>query len=369
MSQAGAISGGGISGTVAVNQGGTGQTSLTAHNVILGEGTSAVGFAAPGTTGYPLLSTGASSDPAFGQVDLTAGVTNLLPVANGGTGAGTFTAHAVLVGETTSAISAVGPGTAGQALLSGGSVADPAYSTATYPLTTAQGDLLLSSTINTITTLGKSSSSTRYLSNTGTNNNAAWAQVDVTNGVTGTLPVGNGGLGVASPTAHAILVGEGTSAVSPIGPLTNGQLLIGSTGADPVAASLTQGSNITITPGAGTITIASAGTLSLAWAVIGASQTLAVNAGYVCTTGAALSLALPATAAVGSMIVVSLDGSTSWAITQGSGQQIRFGNVTTTSGTGGSLTSTAAGDTIYMVCSVANTRWNVVFSIGNITVV
>lgn len=42
--------------------------------------------------------------------------------------------------------------------------------------------------------------------------------------------------------------------------LTNGQLLIGSTGAVPVAASLTAGSGISITPAAGAITIASTAT-------------------------------------------------------------------------------------------------------------
>ncbi len=43
---------------------------------------------------------------------------------------------------------------------------------------------------------------------------------------------------------------------------TNGQLLIGSTGAAPVAATLTQGANIAITNGAGTITIAASSTPS-----------------------------------------------------------------------------------------------------------
>ena len=37
---------------------------------------------------------------------------------------------------------------------------------------------------------------------------------------------------------------------------TNGQLMIGSTGTTPAAATLTAGSNVTITNGAGTITIA-----------------------------------------------------------------------------------------------------------------
>lgn len=64
-------------------------------------------------------------------------------------------------------------------------------------------------------------------------------------------------------TAHSIPVMQGTSTPS-YKTLTNGQLLIGSTGADPVAASITQGSGITVTNGAGTITIAATGGASLA---------------------------------------------------------------------------------------------------------
>ncbi len=66
-----------------------------------------------------------------------------------------------------------------------------AFSTATYPATTAQGDLLLSSAANTITALNKSTTATRYLANTGTTNNAQWDQVNLANGVTGNLPVAN----------------------------------------------------------------------------------------------------------------------------------------------------------------------------------
>lgn len=73
-----------------------------------------------------------------------------------------------------------------------------------------------------------------------------------------TVPATVGGLGVASPTAHGILVAEGSSAATPL-TLTNGQLLIGSSSSDPVAATLTAGANITITNGAGSITIASSG--------------------------------------------------------------------------------------------------------------
>lgn len=72
------------------------------------------------------------------------------------------------------------------------------------------------------------------------------------------LSVTQGGTGVSSPTNHGVLVAKGASALTTI-VLTDGQLLIGSTGNDPVAASLTAGSGITITPGAGSISISASG--------------------------------------------------------------------------------------------------------------
>lgn len=59
---------------------------------------------------------------------------------------------------------------------------------------------------------------------------------------------------------------------------TNGQVIIGSTGAPPVAATLTQGTGITITNGAGSVTIASSGGISaltlLSTATAAASATI-----------------------------------------------------------------------------------------------
>jgi hypothetical protein len=58
-------------GTVGVGGGGTGQTSLTLNNVILGNGTSAVQFVAPGASGNILTSDGTtwtSSAPAASGV-------------------------------------------------------------------------------------------------------------------------------------------------------------------------------------------------------------------------------------------------------------------------------------------------------------
>lgn len=58
-----------VSGTLPVGNGGTGATTLTANNVLLGNGTSAVQVVAPGTTGNVLTSNGttwASTAPAGG---------------------------------------------------------------------------------------------------------------------------------------------------------------------------------------------------------------------------------------------------------------------------------------------------------------
>jgi len=63
---------------------------------------------------------------------------------------------------------------------------------------TGQGDLIYGSAANTPSRLAKDANSTRSLTNTGTNNNPAWAQVALATGVSGTLPVGNGGTGITS---------------------------------------------------------------------------------------------------------------------------------------------------------------------------
>ena len=136
---------------------------------------------------------------------------------------------------------------------------------------------------------------------------------------------------------------------------------------------LTGGTGISITNGDGTggnPTIAVIGS-GLAWVTTTANvANMSVSTGYFCiSAGGALTLGLPTTSVLGDTIRVSLDGATSWQITQAAGQQIRLGNTTTTLGAGGSLTSTAQGDSVELVCRVANTLWTVQDSMGNITVV
>jgi hypothetical protein len=118
-------------------------------------------------------------------------------------------------------------------LLSGGNtVSLTADVTGTLPVTgggtgiatVAQGDLLYGSASNTISALAKNATPKRYLSNTGTSNNPAWAQVDVALGVTGILGASNGGTGSSSYTDGDLLAGSG-GGLTPITASTAGKFL------------------------------------------------------------------------------------------------------------------------------------------------
>ena len=80
--------------------------------------------------------------------------------------------------------------------------------------------------------------------------------VDLTTDVTGTLPVANGGTGATTLTSNSVVLGNGTSALTALGVASDGQLIIGRTGLSPVLATLTAGTNVTVTNGAGSISIA-----------------------------------------------------------------------------------------------------------------
>lgn len=69
----------------------------------------------------------------------------------------------------------------------------------------AQGDIIYGSSTSAYSRLTKDTNATRYLSNQGTSNNPSWNQVNLSNGVTSTLPVANGGTGIttASPAFKA----------------------------------------------------------------------------------------------------------------------------------------------------------------------
>ena len=79
------------------------------------------------------------------------------------------------------------------------------------------------------------------------------------------VALGDAGFKLINFTNHALPVGNAAGGLTSLAAATNGQIPIGSIGANPVLATITAGANITVTNGAGSITIAStggAGTLS-----------------------------------------------------------------------------------------------------------
>lgn len=68
----------GVVGILPVANGGTGTATLAGHNVIAGNGTSAVSAIPPSTAGYVLTSNGASSDPSFQPTGVTPAITQVV---------------------------------------------------------------------------------------------------------------------------------------------------------------------------------------------------------------------------------------------------------------------------------------------------
>ena len=128
----------------------------------------------------------------------------------------------------------------------------------------AQGDIVIASGANTPIRLAKSTTSTQYLANTGTSNAPAWNEVALGTGVSGTLPVGNGGTGATTLTANGALIGNGTSAVASVDMSTKGGLLAGDGSGNPSV--LAVGSNDTV------LTADSGESTGVKWAAAGSAN-------------------------------------------------------------------------------------------------
>ena len=179
---------------------------------------------------------------------------------------------------------------------------------------------------------------------------------------------GAGSMSAVTTTQYGVLTGGAANGITST-VLTNGQLLIGSTGVVPAAATLTAGSGMSVTNAAGSITLSSVGG-GKTWAqVTGTTQAAVASNGYIANNAGQVTVTLPALAAIGDAFsVAGMNNATGWKLATQAGQTIFFGTAATTISTG-YLASTATYDSVHLVCNVANTSFIVVSSQGNITVV
>lgn len=171
-----------------------------------------------------------------------------------------------------------------------------------------------------------------------------------------------------SVTQHAVPVGGADAEhLTSLAVGSSGQVLVGSTAADPVFATLTGSGGITFTTGAGSLQINNTGG-GLTWTVIAADQTAATNNGYFANKGSLLTLTLPTTTVVGDVIaLVNMNGAAFGKILSANPGTIHLGSSTATANTG-SLVSTAVGDVIFLVAQTTASVWFAYGVQGNWTV-
>lgn len=399
-----------------VTEGGTGVSTLTSHGILLGNGTGDIQATAEpsdgqiligDTSGFPILST-LTAGSGIGIANAAGSIT----ISVGATVPTTFTAeNASTCSPAANNINIVGTATNGIDTTAAGSTVTigmgTSYSDGNFSFTTSSAgtdrSLTVSNSDNSAAasaahmqiSVGGSTSTgdpyTNYLvSGAGTFSvgidNSDSDNFKITSGATpsaGTdlfkmtsagvitlandLDVSEGGTGVSTLTSHGILLGNGAGDIQATAELSNGQLIIGSTGNAPSAATLTAGSGISITNAAGSVTIASTGG-GLAWSVVAVDTTFVVNNGYGSNAAGAVAFTLPAASAVGDTVAIQgMQGS--WNVVQRANQQIHIGSGASTLGAGGSISSTNAFDAIELVCLVANSIWYARSVVGNITIV
>lgn len=125
---------------------------------------------------------------------------------------------------------------------------------------------------------------------------------------------------------------------------------------------LTAGSGISINQSGATIVISSTAPGNTIVVVTAASQQMIANVTYQINFASLVTLTLPLTSNLGDRIFITGLGAGGWTIAQNSGQNIQIGNISSTIGVGGSVSSTNRYDGIELFCSVANTTWQTIIS-------
>ena len=104
------------SGTLDVARGGTGLSSYTTGDIIYASGAGTLASLAGVATGNVLISGGVTTAPSYGKVGLTTHISGTLAVGNGGTGNTALTLNGVVLGQGSSALTTVVSSTEGHVL-------------------------------------------------------------------------------------------------------------------------------------------------------------------------------------------------------------------------------------------------------------
>ncbi|MBS0626523.1 MAG: hypothetical protein JSS32_10785, partial [Verrucomicrobia bacterium] len=240
------------------------------------------------------------------------------------------------------------------------------------------------------------------------------------------LIVASGGLNRTVLTSHGVVLGEGSNSVNVTAAGTNGQVLIGASSLDPAFATISSitgtitfvlnpnnlsidlvapvpiafgGTNATnfgnttssviyfdgnkqnsVTAGSSGQVLVSSGfgvapsfqsiNGGLYWNnITGTSSGMTVNSGYITNNAGLVTMTLPSSSPQFAVMAIAGVGAGGWTLAQNGGQTVNFGDLSTTTGASGSLSSTNANDSIYLLCTSTNSTFNVISSVGNITVV
>jgi len=104
------------SGTLAVVRGGTGLASYTTGDIVYASGATTLASLADVATGNALISGGVGVAPSYGKIGLTTHISGTLAVGNGGTGNTALTLNGVIIGQGSSALTTVVSSTEGHVL-------------------------------------------------------------------------------------------------------------------------------------------------------------------------------------------------------------------------------------------------------------
>jgi len=196
---------------ISVSQGGTGQTSYTNGQLLIGN-----------STGNTLTKTTLTAGTG---INITNGPGS---ITIAGTGPDTFPGMGIAYSTGTAWGTSYGTSGSGTTIAL---TANPAFTGAPTAPTAAPGTntTQIATTAFVIGTAfstalpNQAGNAGKFITTDGTN--ASWSDISLSANVTGILPVANGGTGASSLTANAVLIGNGTSAVTSVAPGTAGNIL------------------------------------------------------------------------------------------------------------------------------------------------